>query len=64
MEDWKPIETAPKDGTRICVKRDWLQQTVQWSHPLDDWVIGPGPDGKGSELLPWQPTHWVALRGR
>lgn len=61
MEDWKPMETAPKDRTRIRVKRDDLQETVEWCHPLNDWIIERAPDGVGFKLLPWEPTHWTRL---
>jgi hypothetical protein len=63
MEDWKPIETAPKDGTKIRVKRDLLQESVHWSHDLEGWVTGPIPvhDRELRRLLPWEPTHWTKL---
>ena len=61
MDDWKPIETAPKDGTRIRVKRDDMEETVEWFVPLYDWLIERDPDGVHHELLSWQPTHWMPL---
>ena len=61
MDGWKPIETAPKDGTRIRVKRDDIEETVEWFAPLNDWLIERDPDGVHHELLSWQPTHWMPL---
>ena len=63
MENWKPIKTAPKDGTKIRVKRDLLQESVHWSRDLEGWVTGPVPvrDRELRRLLPWEPTHWTQL---
>ena len=61
MDDWKPIETAPKDGTRIRVKRDDIEETVEWFAPLNDSLVERDPDGVHHELLSWQPTHWMPL---
>jgi hypothetical protein len=61
MDEWKPIETAPKDGTRIRVIRGDLQDTVEWFHPLNDWLVERDPDGVHHVLLSWQPTHWMPL---
>lgn len=66
MTEWQPIETAPKDGTRILVFSHawgcdifgmayWFQgETCDWiAHSL--WAE---PDKfKGSFL----PTHWLPL---
>jgi hypothetical protein len=51
MEVWKPIETAPKDGRQIRVKRDDSQETVVWSHPLSDWAVGHHPQIEGCTSL-------------
>jgi hypothetical protein len=59
MEEWKPIETAPKDGRQIRVKRDDSEETVVWSSPLEDWLIGW--EGQRAILLSWEPTHWRSV---
>lgn len=54
--DWRPIDTAPHDGTRI-----WLGDAVNvvtgfWSPPVGawrcDWQVGNAGD---------KPTHWAPL---
>lgn len=57
MMDWQPIETAPKDGTRVlgcdgsCVEviffikgRGWFNQSAE----ISLWNVFP-------------PTHWMPL---
>jgi len=64
MESWKPIKTAPKDGTPIRVKgADDSEETVVWSHWLGSWVIGlrAPNDGERFSLLDWEPTHWMQV---
>jgi hypothetical protein len=61
MDEWKPIETAPKDGSRIRVKRDDMEETVEWLEWVNDWLIERDPKGVHHKLLSWQPTHWARL---
>lgn len=60
--NWQPIETAPKDGTRILLGRG----DRVW---LDEWWKGIGISGWAS-LVAWEqaggsyslpPTHWMPL---
>jgi len=66
---WQPIETAPKDGTKIDLwgrnlltwdKRGERIVNVAWGRVTnwlgregDDWQTGRGED--------FQPTHWMPL---
>lgn len=66
MSDWQPIETAPKDGTRIIgIMRGgvpgryiYTRRKTYWgktSHvPLYGWNYGR--DVEDQNL--WHPTHW------
>lgn len=58
--EWRPIETAPKDGTELIASRFWGDGSVvaimHWL-PLD----GDGfwdSDGWDAD---WEPTHWIPL---
>jgi hypothetical protein len=69
MTNWKPIESAPKDGREITVRRTvagharyevtavWRPATASQS---ESWV-----DAHTGKLIPEPPTHWKAAgRGR
>ena len=61
MSDWKPIDTAPKDGTEIILgvfSDSFVDATVMNSR----WIDG---EEKGCYWLDWhgmpRPTHWQPL---
>jgi hypothetical protein len=59
MEGWRPIESAPKDGTWIMVAAHNLYPCdAHWSAVWDgdpyDWMDAAGP-------FVTQPTHWRPL---
>jgi hypothetical protein len=63
MTEWQPIETAPKDGTRLLVWANnlWREPAIAyWSRsgPLNPpcWVGGHCHVGHID-----QPTHWMPL---
>ena len=67
INDWKPIETAPKDGTKVDLWVEWPGQSP---------AAGRVPDAEWTDLYGWsyrsltgegdfgiehqggQPTHW------
>lgn len=60
MSEWQPIETAPKDGTRIlAIAPPDGHQIVAWgqSKRRANWRINfeTGPAWWGA------PTHWIPL---
>lgn len=65
MTDWQPIETAPKDGTRILLhlRQDEEGDYVRigywgkWNGHLSTWCLAEG-DGDDN------PTHWQPLPER
>lgn len=55
MTDWQPIETAPKDGTRIIVAttgRYWYEKHK------DGWMIANCDEEYGMYV---EATHWMPL---
>lgn len=64
---WQPIETAPKDGTRIALFQGGKFTTGQWSE--DEYTKKPRPywaTDRGQILgktfdRSCQPTHWMPL---
>lgn len=56
--EWMPVETAPKDGTRILLYREGWAENVAvcwWSNSQDEWEVAAG-------LCPfYDATHWIKL---
>jgi hypothetical protein len=58
MADWRPIKTAPHDGTRILLGFDYLEDIVLvglWVNNDWEWTTR---DTLGLSL---RPTHWQPL---
>jgi hypothetical protein len=68
--EWRPIETAPKDGTHIlaCRKPIGIRVTVN-THPptVVHWFDDPNDPGFYTSVnavapeYPYNPTHWQPL---
>jgi hypothetical protein len=55
MSDWQPIETAPKDGTRVLI---YEPNTEEGGSVL----LGKYEDGQWHDLdFNRNPTHWMPL---
>lgn len=60
MNEWMPIETAPKDGTRVLLYRGGFAESmaVAWFSCMefndDCWIPMNG------SVFP-EPTHWMPL---
>lgn len=54
---WRPIETAPKDGTRMLFRAADHEPAIGW-WDYDDWLWDCGID---LCPLPFAPTHWQPL---
>ena len=64
MTEWQPIETAPKDGTKVLLGRFSGTGTdhdgrvrVDWYRQLGDSYIGWGD----FNMRYWPPTHWMPI---
>lgn len=61
MNDWQPIETAPKDGREVLIIRDFGVSTRygakvgSFSPPKNAWVS----TYEGQTV--YEPTHWMPL---
>lgn len=69
--EWKPIETAPKDGTKILIWgyfQNPMMTFLQWdelgapevSYFCNGKWNGPCA-GAHDEYIVYQPTHWMPL---
>ena len=58
MSEWQPIETAPKDGTRVLVYSSWVVKATD----IARWIGPPHNiwkrDREGDVV---KATHWMPL---
>jgi hypothetical protein len=63
---WRPIETAPKDGTPVLVGHEqavfsawWEKDGTQTNTNHPGWV--DGTTNSYEEYTTYEPTHWMPL---
>ena len=57
MSEWQPIETAPRDGTRVML----IDTFDQW-HYIGRWNADLGDQGFWEDMSEYAlPTHWMPL---
>lgn len=64
MSEWLPIDTAPKDGTKIDVwQRDLRYTNAFWSGTEECWCIdGPhGPEEPTPLAIAPAVSHWMPV---
>jgi hypothetical protein len=67
MAEWQPIETAPKDGTRIDLfgtsgRHQLRVPDCYWHRKAQRWLTKHhDKDGYSALRLPFAPTHWQPL---
>jgi hypothetical protein len=63
--NWQPIDTAPKDGTKILVFDGVDMTTVRWMDGRSEWwpgewqLVCAGMNAEECEF--YKPTHWMPL---
>jgi len=59
--EWRPIETAPKDGSDIIVYRPKHDGTYIPQVGIDWWMTKGIRPCWGKSRADCQPTHWMPL---
>lgn len=60
---WKPIETAPKDGTTVALLSPWIERNTMTEHL--EQCVGSWDEGEGCWVSdysdPGEPTYWYPI---
>ena len=59
MSEWRPIETAPKDGTQLLLCVGGWRFIGWWGQQYGNLYPPSWCEGERGENL--QPTHWMPL---
>ena len=60
--EWQPIETAPKDGTKILIWGRGGARVVRWSlGPYNRKTRRYDEDWADGGMFGFEPTHWQPL---
>ena len=63
--EWQPIETAPKDGTRVLIAfqsiGQWVILSAYWNTREDVWTDDAVVSFGYEETAEYEPTHWMPL---
>lgn len=63
MTEWQPIETAPKDGTRVLLWNGQEMFVAHWWNPSRScpaWFFFFGSTSENDGTVP-NATHWMPL---
>jgi len=55
MSKWKPMKTAPKDGTKLLLVCGPEYEVAYWSQPDRAWL------GANRVLYPHAATYWMRI---
>ena len=62
MSNWQPIETAPKDGTRILLTDGDDCGVAGWDDDRKEWIVACVAYMDHNEYVDfYAPTHWMPL---
>ena len=65
MSEWQLIETAPKDGTWICLTDGKTVAPAYWGPTYfsydPDWIVYSHRSDSEGVHLKGAPTHWMPL---
>lgn len=58
---WRPMDTAPKDGTRILLGKKGFVDAAEWQAEARGWVQNNHPDSGWPDQIFYDPEGWMPL---